>query len=105
MSTNLPLPPFEDVPDHKELSANERAALLMQLGILIQEIGNSYELGLDIQIAIVRHLYPDEKYEVGKLVAEAALREIDDISQMVFDKDPETQNWRLAIAWQKDQAK
>jgi hypothetical protein len=99
----MDFPPFEEVPNHKELSATERAALMMQLGILIQEIGNSYELGLDIQVAIARHLFPDDNYKTAKKKLDDMLADIDDLGQMVFDKDPKTQNWRLAIAWEKDQ--
>ena len=94
---------YEEVPGHKELTPNERAAILLQLGIMIQEVSGNYDLGVDVQEVIIRYLFPDCGPGDGKL--DAMFADLDDIGQMIFDKDPDTQKWRLAIAWRKDQIK
>lgn len=80
----------------------QRAAILLQLGILIEEVSESYELGLDVQVAIIRHLFPDCDYETGKARLDQMFGALDRIAGMIFDKDTDAQKWQLQIAWEKD---
>lgn len=84
------------------MTEKQRAAILLQLGILIQEVTENYELGLDVQVAIIRHLFPDCDYETGKARLDQMFGALDRIAYMYFDKDPQTQKWQLAIAWEND---
>jgi hypothetical protein len=101
----MDIPPLEEIPGHKELTPNERAALLFQLGILIEEVSKNYELGLDVHVAIGRYLFPNDNWQTAKKKLVKMFTELDDIGQMIFQKDPLTQQWMLAIAWQKDMEK